>query len=90
MIGAVVRENIAKASMTWRFISAQDWANLLAQFDGTRGGSFYQNVTLFIQDTNQWETRMMYISDRVSNIFLRNPDGSIKGYTDAQLSLVQV
>lgn len=90
VVGAVIRENIAKAAMTWKFISAQDWADLLAQFDGTRGGSFYRDVTLFIQDTNQWVTRTMYISDRSASIFLRNPDGSIKGYTDAQFSLVEV
>lgn len=90
VVGAVIRENIAKAAMTWKFISAQDWANLLAQFDGSRGGNFYQDVTLFIQDTNSWETRTMYVSDRTANIFLRNPDGGIKGYVDAQLALVEV
>lgn len=90
VVGAVIRENIAKAAMTWKFISAQDWADLLAQFDSTRGGSFYQNVTLFIQDINGWETRTMYVSDRTASIFLRNPDGGIKGYVDAQMSLVEV
>lgn len=90
VVGAVIRENIAKAAMTWKFISAQDWADLLAQFDSTRGGNFYQDVTLFIQDTNSWETRTMYVSDRTANIFLRNPDGSIKGYTDASMSIVEV
>ena len=90
VIGSVVRENVLKASMSWKFISASDWANMLAQFDSTRGGSFYQTATIFVQDTNQWETRTVYVSDRVSNIFLRNPDGTIKGYTDASLSLVEV
>jgi len=90
VVGAVIRENIAKAAMTWKFISAQDWADLLAQFDSTRGGNFYRNVTLFIQDTNSWETRTMYVSDRTASIFLRNQDGSIKGYVDASFSLVEV
>lgn len=90
VVGAVIRENIAKVAMTWKFISASDWANMLAQFDSTRGGSFYQDVTFFCQDTDQWETRQMYVSDRVADIYLRNPDGSIKGYTGAQFSLVEV
>lgn len=90
VVGAVVRENLAKVAMTWNFISAQDWADLLAKFDSTRGGSFYQTVTFFCQDTNNWETREMYISDRVADVFLRNKDGSIRGYTNARFSLVEV
>ncbi len=90
VVGAVIRENIAKVAVTWNFISAQEWADLLAQFDSTRGGSFYQQVTFFLQDTNAWETRTMYISDRTADIFLRNADGTIKGYTGANFSLVEV
>ena len=90
VVGAVVRENLAKVAITWNFISAQDWADLLARFDSTRGGSFYQTVTFFCQDTNNWETREMYISDRVADVFLRNKDGSIRGYTNARFSLVEV
>ena len=90
VIGAVIRDDIAKVEMSWRFISAQDWANLLSQFSPARGGSFYRDVTFFLQDTNSWVTRQMYVSDRTANIFLRNPDGTIKGYTDASFSLVEV
>lgn len=90
VIGAVIRDDVAKVAMTWNFISAQDWADLLSQFSPARGGSFYNNVTFFCQDTNAWETRQMYVSDRTANIYLRNPDGSIKGYTGASLSLVEV
>lgn len=90
VIGAVIRDDVAKIGMTWNFISAQAWADLLAQFSPARGGNFYSSVTFFCQDTNSWETRQMYVSDRTANIFLRNPDGSIKGYTGASLSLVEV
>lgn len=90
VIGAVIRDDVAKVAMTWNFISAQDWANILAQFSLARGGSFYQDVTVFLQDTNSWVTREMYVSDRTADIYLRNPDGSIKGYTGASLSLVEV
>lgn len=90
VIGAVIRDDVAKISMTWNYISAQDWANILAQFSPARGGSFYNDVTFFLQDTNSWVTREMYVSDRQSSVFLRNKDGSIKGYTGASLSLIQV
>ena len=90
VIGAVIRDDIAKVAMTWNFISAQAWADILAQFRPARGGSFYNNVTFFLQDTNSWVTRQMYVSDRTAGIYLRNPDGSIKGYQGASLSLVEV
>ena len=90
VIGAVVRDDVAKVAMTWNFISAQDWADLLAQFSPARGGSFYNNVTFFCQDTNSWVTRQMYVSDRTASIFLRDSAGNIRGYTNAALSLVEV
>lgn len=90
VIGAVIRDDVAKISMTWNYISAQDWASILAQFSPARGGSFYNNVTFYLQDTNSWVTREMYVSDRVASVFLRNKDGSIKGYQNVSLSLVEV
>ena len=90
VIGAVIRDDVAKVEMTWNFISAEDWAELLSQFSPAQGGSFYNTVTFFLQDTNSWVTRQMYVSDRVANIFLRGPDGSIRGYAGASLSLVEV
>lgn len=88
-IGAVIRDGLAKVDMTWKFISASDWASILAQFDMKRGGSFYNSVNFFNQDTNDWETRTLYVSDRTANLFLRNKDGSIKGYTGARLALIE-
>ena len=90
VIGAVIRDDVAKIAMSWNFISAQDWADLLSQFSPTQGGSFYNNVTFFCQDTNAWETRQMYVSDRTADIFLRDSFGNIRGYQNASLSLVEV
>lgn len=90
MVGSVVRDDVAKVSLKWNFISAADWATLLSKFSIAKGGSFTNNVTLFLQDINDWDDREMYVSDRNASIFLRNPDGSIRGYTGATLSLVEV
>lgn len=90
VIGSVIRDDVAKIEMSWNFISAADWAALLSQFSPARGGSFYNNVTFFCQDLNGWTTRQMYVSDRNASIYLRNADGSIRGYTGASLSLVEV
>ena len=90
VIGAVVRDDIAKIECTWNYISAQDWANILSRFSPARGGSFYNNVTFFLQDTNSWVTREMYVSDRQAQVFLRDKAGNIRGYTGATLALIQV
>ena len=50
---------------------------------------FFNSVTFFCQDSNEWETRTMYVGDRTASVFLRNPDGSIKGYT-GRSSLIEV
>lgn len=90
MIGSVIRDDVGKVEMTWKFISATDWASILALFSQKRGGAFVNSVTFYCQDTNNWETRQMYVSDRTASVFLRNPDGSIRGYTGARIALIEV
>lgn len=89
-IGAVIRDGVAKVEMTWKLIDASDWASILQQFDMKRGGHFYNSVTFFNQDTNDWETRQMYVSDRTASVFLRNEQGGIRGYTGARIALIEV
>lgn len=90
VIGAVIREDVGKVEMSWNFITVSDWASTLAKFSEARGGSFYNNVTFFCQDSGTWETREMYVSDRTAEIFLRDKAGNIRGYLNASLSLVEV
>lgn len=90
MVGAVIRPDVAKVSMSWNFIEAQEWADLLACFDPKRGGNFINAVTFFNQDTNAWETRQMYVGDRTANIFLRDENGNIRGYQNAALALIEI
>lgn len=89
-IGAVIRDDIGKVEMTWRFITAEDWANIMKLFSIKHGGSFVNSVTFFCHDTNDWETRNMYVSDRVSSVFLRREDGSIRGYVNPRIALIEV
>lgn len=90
MVGAVIRDDIAKVEMTWKFISAQAWADLLGLFSIARGGAFVNPVEFFCQDTNSWQKKQMYVSDRTAGVYLRNPDGSIKGYVGARIALIEV
>ena len=90
VVAAVIRDDLAKIEMSYNFISVEDWAYILQLFSIKHGGSFTNQVCFFCQDTGVWETRTMYISDRRADIYLRNKDGSIRGYAGAQLSLIEV
>lgn len=100
MIGTVIRNGVAKIQMSWNFISAQDWSNLLKQFEPSYGGSFIRRVTFFNQTSGTLETRSMYVGDRTSSgsFLLFNevnaPDpswiGLPRGYQGASFSLIEL
>lgn len=100
MIGTVIRNGVAKIQMSWNFISADDWAAMLQQFEPDYGGAFVRDVTFFNQTSGALETRTMYVGDRTSSgsFLLYNventPDeahlGLPRGYLGAQFSLIEV
>lgn len=91
VVGSVIRDDVGKIEMSWKFLTVEQWANILKCFSISRGGSFYNEVTFFCQDIGDWTTRTMYVSDRKADVFRRDPKtGAIIGYTGASLSLVEV
>lgn len=87
VIGSVIRSDVAKVELSWRYLTAEQWARILSLF--TR--SFYNSVTFFNQSTGSYETRQMYVGDRSAGMWRRHPiTGEIMGWTDAKLSLVEV
>ena len=87
VIGSVIRPNVAKIELTWRYLTAQQWSNILSLFTN----SFYNNVTFLNLKTNSYTTRTMYVSDRTGGMWRRNPEsGEVMGYTECSLSLVEV
>lgn len=87
VIGSVVRSDVAKIELKWRYLTAQQWATVLGLFT-TR---FYNEVRFFNQATASYTTRQMYVGDRKSAIWRRDPEtGEIMGFTDCALSLVEV
>ena len=91
MVGAVVRDDIAKVELSWRYLSVEDWAMIGKLFKTTSGGSFINSVTFFDQTEGNYVTRPMYCSDRSSGMWRRNPkDGSVMGWTDCKISFVEV
>lgn len=87
VIGSVVRHDVAKVELSWKYLTAYQWAQILSLFTS----SFYNEVRFLNQATNRFETRTMYVSDRNAALWRRNPQtGEIMGYTNCSLSLVEV
>ena len=87
VVGAVVRHDVAKIELSWKYLTAYQWAQILSLFTS----SFYNEVTFLNQATNSYTTRTMYVGDRSAGVFRRNPQtGEVMGYTGASLSLIEV
>ena len=87
VIGSVIRSDVAKIELKWRYLTVEQWANVLSMFTN----NFYNNVTFFNQATGEYTTRQMYISDRKSGMWRRHHvTGEVMGWTECSLSLVEV
>ena len=87
VVGSVIRNDVAKIELSWRYLTADQWATVLSLFTN----SFYNDVRFLNQTTNNYEVRTMYVSDRNASMWRRNPiTGAVMGYTDCALSLVEV
>lgn len=87
VIGSVIRNDVAKVELSWRYLTVDQWARILSLFNR----SFYNNVTFFNQATGDYETRQMYVSDRSAGMWRRHPvTGEVMGWTEPKLSLIEV
>ena len=87
VIGSVIRNDVAKIELTWRYLTAEQWANILRQFTN----NFYNSVTFFNQATAEYTTRQMYVGDRSAGMWRRDPrSGEVMGWTNCALSLIEV
>lgn len=87
VVGSIVRSNVAKIELSWRYLTVQQWADVIGPFDR----NFYASVRFFDQSTGAYTTRQMYVSDRDAEMWRRNPTtGDVMGWTECSLSLVEV
>ena len=87
VVGSVVRSDVAKIELSWKYLTAEQWATILSLFTG----SFYNDVRFYNQATATYTTRRMYVSDRQSGLWRRDPvSGAVMGWTNCSLSLVEV
>ena len=86
VIGSVIRSDVAKVELKWRYLTVSQWAGVLRLFD-----NFYNEVRFFNQSTGKYDSRQMYVSDRKAGMWRRHPStGEVMGWTDCSLSLVEV
>lgn len=88
--GSIVASDVSKISLSWRFLTPEQWSSILQLFAGSK---FYNQVEFYNQDTASWSTKLMYVSDRSASMMGRNPDkpgDPVIGWLDAKLSLVEV
>lgn len=90
-IGTVIRDDVAKVTISWRYLTVQEWAEVNQCFSEKHGGKFYNNVTFLDQTAGDYVTRKMYVSDRKASAFRRDPQtGELLGWLNPTLSLVEV
>lgn len=89
MVGSVIRDDVAKIEISWRYLTVEQWATIQKCFKGH--DKFINNVTFFDQSVGGWVTKEMYVSDRKAGMWRRSPEnGNILGWTDCSLSLIEV
>lgn len=89
MIGSVIRDDISKIEISWKYLTVEQWANILKCFTGK--DKFTNNVHFFDQSIGTWITKEMYVNDRKANLFRRDPTtGDIAGWVNPSLSLIEV
>jgi hypothetical protein len=87
VIGSVVRSDVAKVELKWRYLTARQWADILSLFTN----NFYNNVRFFNQATADYTTRQMYVGDRSAGMWRRHPStGEIMGFLECSLNLIEV
>lgn len=91
MVGSVIRDDISKIEISWKYLTVEQWARIQKCFSESSGGKFINKVEFFDQTIGTWNTKDMYVNDRKSGLWRRNPaTGDILGWTDCSLSLIQV
>lgn len=91
MIGSVIRDDVGKVELTWRYLTVAQWAAINQCFKEGAGGHFINQVEFFDQTTGDWVTRKMYVNDRKCNAWRRDPNtGDLLGWTGCSLSLIEV
>ena len=85
-VGSVVRPDVAKVELSWKYLTTRQWASILSVF----ASEFYNSVRFYNQTIAGYDVRTMYVSDRSAGMWRRDPQtGEVMGWTNCSLSLVE-
>lgn len=91
MVGSVIRDDISKIEISWKYLTVEQWARIQKCFRQSSGGKFINEVEFFDQSVGDWVKKDMYVNDRKSGLWRRDPrNGDVLGWTDCSLSLIEV
>ena len=91
MVGSVIRDDVSKVEISWKYLTVEQWARIQKCFSQSSGGKFINAVTFFDQSAGGWVTKEMYVGDRKSGLWRRDPkNGDVLGWTDCSLALIEV
>ena len=91
MVGSVIREDISKIEISWKYLTIEQWARIQKCFSESSGGKFINEVVFFDQSVGDWVKKEMYVNDRKANVFRRDPiTGNVLGWENPSLSLIEV
>ena len=89
MVGSVIRDDVSKVEISWKYLTIEQWAKILDCFHGK--DKFVNKVTFFDQHKGDWIEKDMYVNDRKANLFRRDPStGAVVGWVDVSLALIEV
>ena len=89
MIGSVIRENVSKVEISWKYLTVEQWSRILQCFNTK--DKFINRVTFFEPMEGKRIEKIMYVSDRKAGMWHRHPEtGTVLGWTNCSLSLIQV
>lgn len=90
VISSVIRVDVAKIELSWKYLTADKWAEVISHFKGT-DEDFFLYIKFFNQGTNEYEIRQMYSNDmKTGGSPLYVKDGNIQGWKDCKLNLIEV
>ena len=91
MVGSVIRDDISKIEISWKYLTVEQWATIQKCFRQSSGGKFINKVSFFDQSVGGWVEKDMYVNDRKSGMWRRDPkNGDVLGWTDCSLALIEV
>lgn len=85
IVSDVIREDVAKVSLTWKYLTKAQWAEILTALSG-----FYVDVKFFNQSSGKYETRQMYPGDREAEMFMLDKTGEPKAWLNCSVNLIEV